>query len=288
MKHRLIALFVFAAFTLTVTGRVALTAGPATAQADALRKVYFSAVDDKGVAVTDLTAADLTVKEGGKERRIAGIQPATAPMHVAIFVDDAGTGAFQSAVAQFFDATQGHAQYSVSIMNPQPIRVVNYTADIGPLRAAIGRLGQRGRVLVDGEQIIEAVGGAAKELQQLEAPRPIIVVLTVGGEKPLSDISDAALDNLQSSGASLHVLYVTGNTLGKVLGDGPKLSGGTIQQASPGIPLGPVLRKIADTLMHQYRLAYTIPDGVKPNERLSLTTSRKGVKIFAPTRLPDK
>ena len=40
--------------------------------------------------------------------------------------------------------------------------------------------------------------------------------------------------------------------------------------------------------MHQYRLAYTIPDGVKPNERLSLTTSRKGVKIFAPTRLPDK
>jgi hypothetical protein len=288
MKHRLIVPVVFAAFALTVTGRVASTAGPAAVQVEARRTVYFSAVDDKGAAVTDLTAADLLVKEGGKERRIVGIQPATAPMQVAIFVDDAGTGAFQTAVAQFFDATQGHAQYSVSIMNPQPIRLMNYTADYAPLRAAIGRLGQRGRVLVDGEQIIEAVGGAAKELQQLRAARPVIVVLTVGGEKPLSDIADAALDNLQSSGASLHVLYVTGNVLGKVLGDGPKLSGGMIQQASPGVVLGPVLGKISDNLMHQYLLGYTLPDGVKPSDKLSLTTSRKNVKILAPTRLPDK
>jgi len=288
MKQRTIALFVFAAVALTLTGRVALTAGLAAAQVEARRTVYFSAVDDQGAPVKDLTAADLTVKEGGKERRIVGIQPATAPMQVAIFVDDAGTGAFQTAVAQFLDATQGHAEYSVSIMNPQPIRVANYTADYGALRTAIGRLGQRGRVLVDGEQIIEAVGGAAKELQQLRAKRPVIVVLTVGGEKPLSDIADAALDNLQSSGASLHVLYVTGNVLGKVLGDGPKLSGGTIQQASPGVQLGPVLGKIADSLMHQYLLGYTLPEGVKPSDKLSLTTSRKGVKIVAPTRLPDK
>jgi len=35
-------------------------------------------------------------------------------------------------------------------------------------------------------------------------------------------------------------------------------------------------------------LTYTIPDGVKLSDRLSLTTSRKDVKLLAPTRLPDK
>jgi hypothetical protein len=40
--------------------------------------------------------------------------------------------------------------------------------------------------------------------------------------------------------------------------------------------------------MHQYVLTYNIPDGVKLNERLSLATSRKGVTLLAPSRLPDK
>lgn len=288
MKRILISLPVFAAFILAVTDRVAATPGTAAPGADVLRTVYFSAVDDKGAPVTDLTAADLAVKEGGKERPIAGVQRATAPMHVAVFVDDAGTGAFQSAVAQFFDATRGRAQYSVSIMNPQPIRVANYTADFDALRAAIGRLGPRGRVSVDGEQIVEAVGGAAKELQQLRAVRPVIVVLTVSGEKALSDIADSAMSNLKDSGASLHVLYITGNNLGRVLGDGPKQSGGMIQQASPGVPLGPVLAKIADNLAHQYILSYSIPDGTKLSDRFSLTTSRKDVKLLAPSRVPDR
>jgi hypothetical protein len=132
------------------------------------------------------------------------------------------------------------------------------------------------------------VAGAAKELQQRKARRPVIVVLTVSGEKALSSMADMALDALKSSGASLNVLYITGIDLGKVLADGPKQSGGMIQQASAGVALGPVLAKIADTLMHQYVLTYTIPDGVKLNEKLSLTTSRKGVTLLAPSRVPDK
>jgi hypothetical protein len=288
VKRRLISLMIFTALAVTATGRVTATSETAAPRPDLLRKVYFSAVDGTGAPVTDLTAAELTVKEGGKERVIADVHPATVPMQVAIFVDDAGTGAFQAAVAQFIDRTRGHAQYAISVMNPQPIKVTNYTADVGELRAALGRLGQRGRVAVDGEQIVEAVAGAAKELQQLKAGRPVIVVLSASGESAVSSMADGALSTLKSSGASLHVLYITGIELGRVLGDGPKQSGGMIQQASPGVALGPVLAKIADNLMNQYVLTYTIPDGVKLNERLSLTTSRKGVTLVAPTRLPDK
>lgn len=288
MKRILISLTVFAAFALTASGRMTAAPGSAPVRPDVLRKIYFSAIDAKGAAVTDLTAADLTVKEGGKERAIAEVKPATAPMHVSLFVDDAGTGAFQIAAAQFFEALLRQAKFAVSILNPQPLKVADYTADPAELRAALGRMGQRGHVPVDGDQIVEAVGGAARELQQLKAGRPVIVVLTASGEATVSNLADAALTNLRTSGASLHVLSITNIELGRVLVEGAKQSGGMTQQVNRGVTIAPVLAKIADNLTHQYVLTYTIPDGVKLSDRLSLTTSRKDVKLLAPTRLPDK
>jgi hypothetical protein len=260
----------------------------AVPRADVVRTVYFSAVDAKGAPVTDLTAADLTVKEGGKDRAIAALKEATAPMQVAILVDDGGTGGFQAGVGQFIQSTFGKAEYAMWVLSPQAIKTVDYTRSADDLRAAIGRIGQRGKIPNDGEQIIAGVTEAAKELQQRKAGRPIIIALTVTGEKALSDLSDAALNALKSSGASLSVIYLTGIDLGKVLGDGPKQSGGTIEQVNGSVAIGPVLSKVANNLLHQYQLTYTIPDGVKLNEKLSLSTSRKDVKLIAPTRLPDK
>ena len=154
---------------------------PVTARpgADVLRTVYFSAVDEKGVHVTDLTAADLTVKEGGKDRAIDAVKPATAPMQVSLLVDDGGTGGFQAAVGQFIQATFGRAEYAIRVLNPQAIKVQDFTKNGDELRAALGRMGQRGRVQPDNEQIIAGVFDAAKELRQREARRPSIIVLTV-------------------------------------------------------------------------------------------------------------
>jgi hypothetical protein len=277
----------FLAGVLMLTGLDAAT-GAAAPRADVLRTVYFSAVDDKGVHVTDLTAADLTVKEGGKDRAIVAVQPATTPMQVSILVDDAGSGGCQAAVGQFLQTTFGHAHFAIRVLNPQPIKVTDFTQDGDALRTALGRMGLRGRTPTDNEQIIGAVAEAAKELQQRKAPRPAIVVLTIVGEKALSDMADEALIALKSSGASLSVLYLTGIDLGRVLGDGPKQSGGMIQRATGNLALGPAIAKIADNLLHQYVLTYYIPDGVKLNEKLSLSTSRKGVTLLAPSKLPDK
>jgi VWFA-related protein len=255
---------------------------------DVLRTVYFSAVDANGAQVTDLTAADLTVKEGGKERPVAAVEPATAPMDVFLLVDDGGLGAFRAAVAQFLQRMLGRGQFAISVLNPQPIKVTNFTADVEVLRAALDRLAPRGRVQPDNEQIVEAVGEAARELQKRKPARRSIVVLTVGGEKPSSDMADDAVNALKNSGASLNVVHVSGFDLGKVLGDGPKQSGGLIQHTTGSGPIAPLVAKIADNLLHQYVLTYNIPEGVKLNEKLSLSTSRKGVTLLAPSRLPDK
>jgi membrane-associated protease RseP (regulator of RpoE activity) len=258
------------------------------AKADVVRRVYFSARDDKGAAVTDLTQADLAVKEGGKDRAILAVEPASAPVQVMLLVDDGGTGAFQGAVAQFLQTMIGRGHFAIRALNPQPARLTDFTENPADLRTALNGIGARGRVTSIGEQIIEAVAEAAKELQQRKAPRPVIVVLTVVGEQLHSDQADSSLNALKNSGASLSVVHLAAIQLGPVLGDGPKRSGGMMQQISAGVVPGAVLQPIADTLLHQYVLTYTLPDGVKPNERFSLTTSRKGLTLLAPSRLPDK
>lgn len=267
---------------------LAATTGRARPNADVLRTVHFSAVNAEGVHVTDLTAADLTIKEGGKDRAIEAVTPATMPMQLSILVDDGGTGGFQGALSQLIQATFGRAEYAIRVLSPQAIKVADFTRDGDELRAAIRRIGPRGRVQVDTEQIIAGVADAAKELQQRRARRASIIALTAVGEKTQSDLADEALKALQSSGASLSLIYVTGVDLGRVLGDGPRQSGGIIEQVTGNSGLAPAMAKVVDNLRYQYVLTYTVPDGVKVNERLSLSTSRKGVKLIAPTRLPDK
>jgi hypothetical protein len=281
MKNLLLLWVVLIAVAMPMTGR-------ASRRADTLRTVYFSAFDAKGAPVTDLTAADLAVKEAGKDRAIAGVEAATAPMQLSILVDDAGTGAFQAAVAQFVESMLGHGHISIRVFNPQPSRLTDFTEDVAALKTALNGIGPRGKVATVGDQMLGAIAEAAKELQKDKAARPAIIVLTVGGEKAQSNEADPTLNALKNSGASLSVVYLAGLELGKVLGDGPKQLGGTSQQISGGVVPGPVLAKVADALLHQYVLTYTLPEGVKPNERLSLTTTRKGVTLLAPSRLPDK
>src|ERR1700730_17550046 len=91
----------------------------AATRAETPRTVYLSAVDSKGAPVTDLTAADLVGKEGGTDRTIATLQPATAPMDVAILVDDSGSGVYQAAVLQSLQALGGQAQFSIRRLSPQ-------------------------------------------------------------------------------------------------------------------------------------------------------------------------
>ena len=270
---------------LVLLTTVTLAARP---RADVVRTVHFTAVDDKGIHVPDLTAGDLTVKEGGKDRTIEAVSPASAPMHVVILVDDGGTGGFQGALAQVIQATFGRAEYSLRVLSPQAIKVLDFSQDGDELRNAIRRVGPRGKIQVDTEQIIAGVTDAAKDLLERKARRAVIIALTSAGERQQSDLADEALRALKNSGASLHVVYVTGVELGRVLGDGPRHSGGTIEQVTGNSGLTPAMAKLSANLRNQYVLTYTVPDGVKLNERFSLSTNRKGVKLIAPTRLPDR
>ncbi len=259
-----------------------------SARVAVIRTIYFSATDSKGAPVTDLTPAELTVKEGGKERPVTAVQPARGPMQIAMIIDDGGTGAFQAATLQFLNKLLDRAVFSIRLVNTQALRLVDYTNDADALKTALMKMGQRGRVQPDGDQVIEAIGEAARELQQHKADRPVIVVFTVYGESHQAVDPEVILSQLKSSSASLNVMHITGAASGQVTGDGSKQSGGRFDEVLAGPGIAPGALKIADTLLSQLMLTYTLPDGVKPADRLSVSVSRKGVSLLAPTRVPDK
>jgi VWFA-related protein len=269
------------------------------------RSVYVTAVDATGAPITDLTAADFAVKEGGKVREIVKAVPASAPMQIAVLVDDNGTGIFRYAVAKFIEALLGHAEFAISTVTGQTMKLLDYTANAQALSGVIGKLGPR-PATNDGGQLLDGISETAQDLHDRKASRPVIVALTVGGEEHTTLPAHHVLDNLRQSGAALHVVVIVNtmlrpqaNTstpaallgenvnLSEVLGDGPKQSGGHVDEIIAAAGLAASLNQLAETLKHQYLIEYTLPDGVKPSDKLSVSVKRRGVSLRAPTHIPD-
>ena len=270
------------------------------------RRVYVTALDRSGAVVTNLTAADIEVKEGGKTREVVALKPATGPLQVAVIVDDNGTGFFRVPVARFIEALLGRAEFSIITVAGQPLKLTPFTPNSDVLREAVAQLNAR-PASPDGGQLLAGISEAAIDFERRSVERPIILALTVGGEEHAPLPPHHVLEQLRKSGAALHVVSVLGNQLrsttqanragdllnenlglNEVLGDGPKRSGGRREEipAIAGAATG--LQQLADALKQQYVVEYALPEGVKPSDRFSVSTKRRDVTLRAPTHIPNK
>ena len=113
-------------------------------------------------------------------------------------------------------------------------------------------------------------------------------------------------DRLRRSAASLNVVAVINNSalrstvatkgpssllqenlsLQRVLGEGPRQSGGRRMEIAPTAGNLNDLQTLANQLLQQYRVAYSLPPGVRPSDRISIAVKRSGVTVRAPTRIP--
>src|SRR6476646_1547137 len=96
--------------------------------------------------------------------------------------DDNGTGIFRYAVAKFIERLQGRAEFGLSTVPGQHQKLLDYTANLDRISPVLNQLSAR-PATNDGGQLLEGIFETAKDLQKRRVPRPIIVVLTVGGEE---------------------------------------------------------------------------------------------------------
>jgi len=300
-----------------LAGSLDITAQAARGQTSATRTIYASATDKDGTALTDLQATDFEIKAGGKTAEIISVASPKIPLRIALLVSDQGTGAFQRGTAQFMQKLLGHvpAEFALYSIVVQPEKIVDFSHDGAELNAGLTRIGPRGRQ-TGTAQLLEAIQEATKEVQH-EDRRPAIVVMRLGGEGPTTLSGNEVLDQLRKSGAVLYVVSAAGAqgsappqargtdavsvqqgqlrdqelaegqfALNQVLGDGAKESGGRHDQVI-ATTHAKAVEQVAEELLHQYEIQYASPEGVKPGEKISVTTKRKGVTVHAPSRLPN-
>jgi hypothetical protein len=256
--------------------------------ADTTRTVYLSAIDANGAFVSDLKPTDVVVKENGEAREVSGLARATDPCHIAVLVDDGGEGLMQKPVMDLVTAAAGLGPISISMLNPQAIRLNDFTTDTAAIQKSIDKISPRGRLQRDTLMLADAVDSTARDMQKRKLSRPAIIVLTNGLESAEPQVAREILGDLRDSGAALHVIRVVGLDLGAVMTDGPVQSGGSSVVASSTNAFSGAMAAIAARLAHEYQLTYVLPNGTKPNERVQVTTTRPNVKIVAPTRVPTK
>jgi hypothetical protein len=277
---------------------------PAAAQ-EPTRHIYVNALDRNGVSIDDLTAADFVVKEGGRERHVIRAGPALSKMQIAVIVDDNGTGLFRVAVARFIESLIGRAEFSISTVTGQTMKLVDYTTDVQELSDAVRKLGARPGV-GDGGQLLDGIFQTAQDMERRGAGRPVIVALTVGGDDVTPIPPHEALDQLRKSGAALHVVSVLRSalrtmaptnrpsdllnenlSLSEVLSDGPKRSGGHREEISALAGVSTGLHLLSQQLKAQYLIEYALAGG-RPSDRISVSVKRKGITLRAPTHVPDR
>jgi VWFA-related protein len=268
----------------------------------ALRTAYVTVADGRGAWVEGLAAADITVKEGGKDREIVKIEVSTTPMRIALLVEDSLTGdaATRQGLFQFIKKLQGKATFAIFLVGRRNVRAIDYTSDVGSLNKAIDAFPSR-KPTFD-ENLVEGIVEASQDLSRQESGRLVIVAVATERMQSASISPDRALDELRKSNAMFYAATLASgiNTSSnlmeaidnaaqdKVLSDGTKQSGGSLNESlqTSGIPA--VLERFANELLHQYAVTYLLPEGVKPDSRLSIKATRKGISVRAPTDVPDR
>ena len=297
--HALFVSSVLLSVTLTATGRLP----DQTSLHDGVTRTVYVSVLKRRTPVTDLSAHDSVGTEGAKDREIVGAGMTTIPLRIALVVDDNGTGIFRYGVAKFIERLQGRAEFALSTVQGQHQKLVDYTGDLERLSLALGLLTAR-PATNDGGQLLEGIFETAKDFQKRRTARPIIVVLTVGGEEHSTLPAHHVLEELEKSGAALNVIAINSSTiramatvskpsallesnlnLSEVLGDGPKQSGGKREEIVASAGLVPGLQELAEALRNQYAVSFSRPDRPKDNEKLSISVKRSGLTVRAPMKL---
>jgi hypothetical protein len=266
-----------------------------------VRTVYVTVTDGTGAAVPDLTAADFTIKEGGKEREVLKALPATQKMRLAVMAEERllGDGGVRNGLFEFMKRLQPVAETAFIAIGLRNTTVVDYTTDLNAIVAGINGLSLNPP---PSSNVAEGILDIGKAMERARAPRPVIVVVAVSGGQSGGASANEVLNQLRQSGASMHVVTIASNEgmadpLGsladrsnreQVLGDGAKQSGGRRIEVTATVAVPKGLQQIASDLSSQYMIQYALPDGVKPDRRLNVSLKRRGLSMRAPSLIPDR
>ena len=291
-----------------LAGIAAVAIGVSPPAADAqhreVRTVYVAALA-RGAAVAGLGAADFVVKEDGKVRDIVSVAPATAPMHVALMLDDGGVwiNAIREGAGEFIKALQGKGEFAIVTIGGRALTHVEFTPSVATLFVGLNKLLSRNTT---GTDLLDGFLDVTAQFARRKAVRPVIVAVATETEEVSNTRATIVLEALQRQDVKLYYIGLgppvtqgtapapdrperstqaeTGNR-NTVLATAPKNSGGRTEQALQPLGVPTLMKQFADELASQYAITYST---TAFQAKLSVETTRKGVTLRAPTKVGSK
>jgi VWFA-related protein len=250
------------------------------------RSIYASVLDKEGAPVLNLGPADFVVREDNRTREILSVEPATAPMQVALLVDNSARSSanirdIREATNEFIKGMTSSPirnEVAVVAVAERPTMMVDYTTDQTKLLAGAGRIFTQsgsGAYLLDG--LFETSQGFKKR----EATRPVIVAISTNGPELSNRYHDQVVGALQGVKAAFSVVMVgppptdiissEGRERSLTLTLGTQETGGRYDNVLAASALAGRLKQVANELTHQYLVTYARPESLIPPEHITIT-----------------
>jgi len=270
----------------------ALLLGSLSADAQSVeRSMYVSALDSSRQPVTGLDADDFRVREDGQPREVLRATPATAPIDIAILIDNSQAAGpiindLRHALEPFVTelAAEGH-QIALIGLADRPTVLVDYSSSADRLESGVQRLFAKdgsGTLLLDG--LVDVTRG----LQRRESDRRAIIVITTEGTDFSNLGYERTLEVISGGGAQLFALVLGSAGLASftneearnrsiVLDRGTTATGGYRDQLLSGMSIAAGLRRLAAELRGQYHVVFAHPGAIVPAEKVEIEAVPDGV-----------
>ncbi|MBP7776977.1 MAG: hypothetical protein KA371_07610 [Acidobacteria bacterium] len=257
------------------------------------RIAYVSLIDrETGAAKDDVQASDIVIREDDVTREVVRVAPATGPMPIAVLVDTSAAAEstipdVRSALTAFIATLGDVGPVALVAFGERPTVLTDYSSVPAALTAGIGKVFARPGA---GATLIEAVYETAGGLSRRESERAAIVVLSATTPELSTMHFTRALERLQESGASLHV--VTLSTPGRARFDdnarqrdtlfdrGVSQTGGTRRDVVSSMAFSQAMTDVARVLTHQFRVVYVRPQTLIPPDTFQVTAASPGLTAY--------